>query len=157
MELQRLDGPGVETFLFVVSSLFHWRAKIDKVACKSKRAFFRTASVCRKEALFPGGMQIGREFAYGAGAVRNLVFLFGGHLGEGLVVSVGYEQRIVPETFVPLFAVDDAPFDHTFEKMFFAVEDQRNDRSELRPAVGRSFEVFSSRRLLAAKSCPSVA
>ena len=61
---------------------------------------------------------------YGAGAVRNLVFLFGGHLGEGLVVSVGYEQRIVPEAFVPLFAVDDAPFDHTFEKVFFAVEDQ---------------------------------
>ena len=56
MELQRLDGPGVETFLFVVSSLFHWRAKIDKVACKSKRVFFRVAPVCRIETLFPGGM-----------------------------------------------------------------------------------------------------
>ena len=69
-------------------------------------------------------MEVSREFAHGAGAVRNGVFLFGRHLGEGLRVAVGNEQRVVAEALVPGLTVDDAPFDDTFEKVFFAVEDQ---------------------------------
>ena len=53
-----------------------------------------------------------------------------------------------PETFRAPLRGHDAPFDHTFEKVFFAVEDQRNDRSELRPAVGRSFEVFQQQAVV---------
>ena len=68
-------------------------------------------------------MQIRGEFAYGAGAVRHLVFLLGGHLREGAVIAVGNEQRVEPESPVPCFSVDDAPFDDPFEKVLFAVQE----------------------------------
>ena len=102
-------------------------------------------------------MEVSREFAHGAGAVRNGVFLFGRHLGEGLRVAVGNEQRVVTEALVPGLTVDDAPFDDAFEQVLLAALKQRNDRPEPCAAVSAPSRFFSSRRLLAAKSWPSVA
>ena len=81
------------------------------------------------------------QLAYGAGAVRNGVFLFGGHLGEGFRVAVGHEQRVVAESLVSGLAVDDLPFDDAFEQVLLAAEKQRNDRPEPCAAVFGSFEV----------------
>lgn len=102
-------------------------------------------------------MQIVGEFPHGAGAVREGVLLVGGHLGEGAVGAFGTEERVVTEPLVPGFVFDDAPLDPPLEEVLLAVEDQCDDRAEAGPAVLRAFEILSSRRLLAAKSWPSVA
>lgn len=102
-------------------------------------------------------MQIVGEFPHGAGPVRDGVFLFGGHLGEGAVVAVGDEERVETEALVAGFVIEDAPLDDPLEEVLLAVEDQRDDRAEAGPAVGDPSRFFSSRRLLAAKSWPSVA
>ena len=85
-------------------------------------------------------MQIVGEFPHGAGAVRDGVFLLGGHLREGAVVAVGHEQRVESEPFVSGFAVDDASFDDSFEEALLAAEDQRNDRAETCPAVRNALQ-----------------
>ena len=93
-------------------------------------------------------MEVSREFAHGAGAVRNGVFLFGRHLGEGLRVAVGNEQRVVTEALVPGLTVDDAPFDDAFEQVLLAALKQRNDRPEPCAAVFGSFEVFQQQAVV---------
>ena len=93
-------------------------------------------------------MEVSREFAHGAGAVRNGVFLFGRHLGEGLRVAVGNEQRVVAEALVPGLTVDDAPFDDAFEQVLLAAQKQRNDRPEPCAAVFGAFEVFQQQAVV---------
>lgn len=99
-------------------------------------------------------MQIRGEFAYGTGPVRHFVFLPGGHLREGSVVSVGDEQRVEPESLVPRFPVDDAPLDDPFEKVLFAVQEQRYHRAEPCPAVGLPFEVFQQQPVVGREVVP---
>ena len=62
------------------------------------------------------------QLAHGAGAVRDGIFLIGGHLGERLRIAVGDEQRVVAEPLVPGLAVDDPPLDDAFEKVLLAAE-----------------------------------
>ena len=101
----------------------------------------RSSVIGGKDTLFPDGMQIVGEFPHGAGAVREGVLLVGGHLGEGVVGAFGTEERVVTEPFVSGLVFDDAPLDPSFEEVFLAAEDQRDDRAEAGPAVFRALEV----------------
>lgn len=96
-------------------------------------------------------MQIVGEFPHGAGPMRDGVFLFGGHLGEGAVVAVGDEERVETEALVAGFVIEDAPLDDPLEEVLLAVEDQRDDRAEAGPAVGDPLEVLQQQAVVGRK------
>lgn len=97
-------------------------------------------------------MQIGGKFAHGTAAVRHGVFLGCVHLGERLVAALGYEQRVVAESFGAAFGGDDMSLDNALEQVFFPVENQRDDRAERARRFVFPSKFRSSSRLLAAKS-----
>ena len=80
-------------------------------------------------------MQVVGQFSDCTGAVRDGILLLGGHLGEGAVVAVGDEERVVAESLAPLLAVDDAPFDDSLEEVLLAAQQQRDDRADRKSVV----------------------